>query len=140
MRQQLKTYLMLMAVVLLSGCLGGQSKVNNCDFSSRGMVYFGLSKTEGGIVSEVSAEEWASFVSNEITGTFPSGFTLLDAQGGWAGSDGFVREASKLLIVLSDGSDLQSRLKRLANKYRIQFSQEAVLIEVEDTCASSITG
>ncbi len=99
-------------------------------------IYFGLSVGDAGDV--VPPGEWEAFVSNDIATTLPAGFTIVDATGRWMDHDSVVREPSRLLIVVHDGSAKSSReLDALRETYKKRFKQESVLRV--DTPASRVS-
>ena len=98
-------------------------------------LVFGAGLPDGGTVT---AEDWARFVDTAITGRFPDGFTLLDAEGAWrSGTTGdTIREpAHVLLLVHPNNRDADARLDAIAADYKTQFRQESVLRI--DACAST---
>jgi len=96
-------------------------------------LYFGRERPAGG---EVSDAEWARFVEATVAPAFPDGFTTWEAQGAWRGNDGrLVREGSQVLMVVHAGdASSDERVRLVADAYRKQFEQEAVLRLGTATC------
>ncbi len=85
----------------------------------------------------VSDAEWRDFLDAEIATRFPDGFTTYEANGGWRGAHGVVRESSHVLLVWSDGAEGASKkFEELRALYRKRFSQESVLRADETDCVS----
>ena len=99
-------------------------------------LLFGRGIPGGGTVSDA---DWASFLDTALAATFPDGFTVEDAQGGWrdAKTGAAVREASKIVFVDGDGSAIfGAKLERVAEAYRKRFHQDAVGIVTREVCAA----
>ncbi|MBV9990916.1 MAG: DUF3574 domain-containing protein [Alphaproteobacteria bacterium] len=99
-------------------------------------LLFGRDIPGGGTVSDA---DWTSFVDTALAVTFPDGFTIDDAQGGWRDvkTGAAVREASKIVLVDGDGSAMfGARLERVAEAYRKRFHQDAVGIVTREVCAA----
>jgi hypothetical protein len=89
-------------------------------------IYFGLGIGDKGDVIPPAA--WEEFVRKDIADALPAGFTIIDATGRWKDNDSVVREPSRMLIVIHDGSPLMSRkLDQLRATYKSRFKQESVL-------------
>jgi hypothetical protein len=88
---------------------------------------FGRARPDGSLISEV---EWIAFVDEHVTPRFPDGLTVVDARGQYRTRAGqIVREPSKLLIVLHDGSSRsRAALEEIRTAYKRLFDQESVLI------------
>jgi hypothetical protein len=101
---------------------------------TRTTVYFGLTKSSGGI----SEGQWKSFLRNEVTPQFPDGLTVWEADGQWRRPDGrIVRERSKvLLLVHEDTPGVRAILASIVSSYKQQFQQESVLWEAARVCAA----
>jgi Protein of unknown function (DUF3574) len=91
-------------------------------------LYFGRSKPDGTIVSDV---DWSSFLAEIVTPRFPDGFTVLKASGQYRDKSGkIITEPSEVLIFLYErNSRISSRRKieEIRSAYVKQFSQESVL-------------
>jgi len=77
----------------------------------------------------VSESEWEQFCDQYVTAEFPEGYTTMRATGYWKSDDASVtiREDSRIIVVLAS-SDAKERVRRIAQRYRCLFQQEAVLI------------
>jgi hypothetical protein len=97
-------------------------------------LYFGLSRKSG----TVTASEWRSFLSKEVTPRFPQGFTVWEADGQWRKADRrIVRERSKVLVLVHDDSpELRQNVSAIIDTYKRLFEQESVLWETARVCAS----
>jgi len=90
-------------------------------------LFFGL--TDNG--RRIPDDQWHDFVDQSITPRFPDGFTILDGNGQYRGSDGTIhKEPSEILIILhrnedSEGDELA--LTAIAKEYVTRFHQESVL-------------
>jgi len=89
-------------------------------------LYFGLSRPDGGVVSEA---EWEGFVDEYITPRFKEGLTIVNANGQWMGENGeLVKEETKIVILLhSDSEDAKAAIEYIRDKYKRLFDQEAVV-------------
>lgn len=91
-------------------------------------LYFGLSKPDG---SEVTAEEWAHFLADEVTPRFPAGFTVIEALGQYQGDDKkIVKEKSRVLILLYEKKDrkgINVKIEEIRAAYKKAFLQESVM-------------
>lgn len=63
-------------------------------------LYFGRNQPVG----QVSNQDFQLFLQNEITPRFPDGLTVLDADGQFLGSNGIIKEKTKLLILIHSNS------------------------------------
>jgi hypothetical protein len=88
-------------------------------------LYFGTSKPDG----EVSDEEFAGFVDREVTSRFPDGLTVLTGYGQFLGSQGLIRERSKVLIIFhpAPGAEASKKIEEIREAYKSAFRQESVL-------------
>jgi hypothetical protein len=89
-------------------------------------LYFGLSKHDGG---EIAEQDFDAFINEVVTPRFPDGLTIVDAIGQWRDSTGrFVREKSKLLIVLHPASASSARsIGEIRSQYKSRFGEESVM-------------
>ena len=90
-------------------------------------LYFGLSKPNGGSVSE---RQWQTFVGAEIAPKFPEGFSVIDGAGFWR--DGATRktisEKSKVVVRMhASGTDADAVIGTIVAAYKTQFQQDAVM-------------
>lgn len=96
-------------------------------------LFFGLSKPNGGIVSE---REWESFAAAEIAPRFPEGFSVLDGAGFWrdASTQKTISEKSKVVVRMhGDGADAE--IAAIVAAYKTKFQQDAVLRVDRPVCA-----
>jgi hypothetical protein len=119
---KLLVWLFLAGVLLGGGC--------KCELVGEGIVrtelYFGLSRPDGGQVSE---NEWEEFVGRYIADRFMGGFTVVDGRGWWRDENGeMISERSKVVIVIHRES-VQARadIEYVRKKYKELFGQESVL-------------
>ena len=92
-------------------------------------LYFGLSKPDGG---EVSEAEWDKFLETEVTPRFPAGLTVLSGYGQYKDDDTgkIVGEKSRVLILLYPKKDRRAsheKIEQIRTVYIKQFSQKSVL-------------
>jgi len=89
-------------------------------------LYFGRSLPGGGSVSE---QDWSTFLAAVVTPRFPSGLTVLRADGQWRDATGsIVREQSFVLeLVHPDDAATERAVREIAADYKRRFAQEAVL-------------
>lgn len=87
-------------------------------------LYFGRNKPGG----EVSDAEFANFLKVIVTPRFPDGLTVLSGIGQFRGSQGIIREKTKLLILIhSNSQEDRQEIQEIIDKYKDQFQQESVL-------------
>jgi hypothetical protein len=91
-------------------------------------LYFGMNKPGGG---EVTTEQWAKFLSNEVTPRFPDGLTVIDAAGQFRSASGMiVKEKSRMIILLYRKRDRESasrKIDEIRALYCKLFDQESVM-------------
>ena len=111
------------------GCAAGQQA------AVTDQLYFGTGRPHG---PDVTPQEWASFVSEEIAPRFPQGFSLLEAQGQWRNADGSVAHEQTHLLQLVHADDAASTqvVGQIAERYKARFQQEAVLRVRSAACMS----
>ena len=124
----------VMTLGLLTSACGGDS----CEVGSeqhRTELYFGLDRQNAAPVSE---QEWQNFVDTVVSPRFGQGLTMFDADGQYLMGDGtLIRENSKVIILLHDGSSTPSRdIDAIREEYKQRFSQEAVLRIDEVSCVA----
>mmetsp|Transcript_36991 Transcript_36991/g.58191 ORF Transcript_36991/g.58191 Transcript_36991/m.58191 type:complete len:199 (+) Transcript_36991:458-1054(+) len=95
-------------------------------------LYFGLSyiNSTNNETEYISMDEFEEFVANVCTPLFPSGLTLIPAQGQWQSLvTGIIgKEPSVLMIVYHEDSESENdAIQQIVTEYMEQFSQEAVL-------------
>ena len=131
--------LCLALVLVAAGGCAGPGEVEPCpdgtDHFVRYELFMGRSGPGGEVVDDAA---WEGYLRETVTPRFPDGLTALDARGQWRDADGAIqRERSKLLVILaSPGDDVTSRIDELVADYKRRFSQESVLVAVEDTCVA----
>ena len=98
-------------------------------------LFFGRSTTDG---SEVTDEEWATFLAEVVTPRFPAGLTVLDAAGQWRDDSGTIqRERSKVLWILAaPGEETLRLINEISAEYERRFDQDSVLRIHGTACAS----
>jgi Protein of unknown function (DUF3574) len=98
-------------------------------------LFFGLSKPDGGVVSEA---DFQGFVDNRVTPRFPDGLTLLTGGGQFKTEQGnIIKEGSKVLILLYPFSKQNSEaIEAIREDYKTQFQQQSVLRFDEQSCVS----
>jgi hypothetical protein len=91
-------------------------------------LYFGLAKPDD---SEVTTDEWARFLADEVTPRFPAGFTVIEALGQYQGDDKeIVKEKSRVLILLYEKKDrklINAKIEEIRAAYKKAFQQESVM-------------
>ena len=100
-------------------------------------AYFGRNvKTR----APVTDAEWARFMADTVTPTFPAGLTVLDGAGQWRNAAGQIsREDSKVLLLVLPGQDQAAAAARLAPvtaAWKGRFAQESVLTVFRQGCAA----
>jgi hypothetical protein len=130
----------LPGIVLAASLLGCASLDKSaCDASEQFMVsemlYFGMAKPTGGIVTQ---DEWTAFLRTVVTPRFPAGLTAWPASGQWRGADGhIVREDSYVMNVLHPADATAEReIQAIVAEYKTRFAQEAVLRVKSGACTS----
>jgi hypothetical protein len=105
----------------------------------REVLYFGRAIDDTGLVSDSA---WERFVAEVITPAFPEGFSVMSGVGQWRGADGkVISEPNKMVILARPGSpETEVTILRVAERYRAQFHQEAVMHEHSTTCITMIGG
>lgn len=98
------------------------------------LIYFGAEKP-GGTVSD---EEWAAFLREVVTPSFPDGLTTWRASGQWRSADGsLTREDSRVLnLVHSGDANTEKSIRALIGEYKSRHQQEAVLRVRTPACVS----
>ena len=91
-------------------------------------LYFGRDKNDG---TQVTEEEWSSFLDEVVTPKFPDGLTVLEGKGQYRLENGtIVKENSKVLILLYTPKTrlVNSRkIDQIRNEYKKRFKQESVM-------------
>jgi hypothetical protein len=122
---------------VVGGCA---SLPQSCMSPSRMMasaeMVFGRNIGDRSGVSEIA---FADFVTREITPRFPDGLTVIDGNGQWRDSarGSNVRERAKVvLLTFADDAQKRAELVAIADSYKRRFSQQSVLTQVRNVCAS----
>lgn len=128
---------MVLVLVVAAGC--ARSDETPCpdgtDQFVRYELFMGRSGPGGEVVDDAA---WETFLRETVTPRFPDGLTALDAQGQWRDAEGAVqKERSKLLVILAPPDDgATTRIDEMIGEYKRRFSQESVLLVVEDACVA----
>jgi hypothetical protein len=81
--------------------------------------------------TEVTPEEWAKFLADEVTPRFPAGFTVIEALGQFEGADKkIVKEKSRVLILLYEKKERKPnsmKIEAIRAAYKKAFLQESVM-------------
>ncbi|WP_025884778.1 DUF3574 domain-containing protein [Asaia prunellae] len=97
---------------------------------------FGLSLPGGG---EVSRSQWTRFLAENVTPRFPSGFSVIEAEGQWQNGrhEPVLHEKSRLIwIITSQKPELLPALEAIRSSYKKQFNQSSVGAFIHPICAS----
>lgn len=87
-------------------------------------LYFGRNKPKG----QVSERDFQIFLQKEVTPRFPDGLTVIDANGQFLGSNGVIKEKTKLLILIHHNTqEDEEEIQEIVDEYKEQFQQESVL-------------
>lgn len=116
-------------IVVSTGCTGPRSTGSSDSAGTwqRSELYFGLARRD---TTEVTAEEWRAFVTNEVVPAFPGGFTELTAVGYFRDGSGTQREPVRVLVILNppeQAAETSRKLDALGRSYCRRFGQDAVL-------------
>ena len=85
---------------------------------------------------EVTDADWSSFAADTITPRFPAGFSVLDAQGQWRGTNGIIVECIKILLVSApDTTATRAALIEISDAYKLRFHQDSVGVVTTAGCA-----
>lgn len=141
MIRRLAHCILVLAVFMLAGCHADWVREHplGCrldeQLAVRDTLYFGRSIPDGG---EVDADAWRRFETDVLLPAFPRGYTVLDANGRWRGSDGAtIGEASRVVVIVhADDSASESTVRDVVARYRSAFRQESVLRERGAACVS----
>ena len=132
----------LAAALLVLACATGTPAVGaKCPLPRQtvmveAQLFFGRDVAGRGPVSD---DEWSDFTSSVIATEFPDGFTVTDGLGQWrdARSGGAVHEQSKIVLIVGrNGPRFATKLKKIAQSYRVRFHQDSVGVVTRDVCAA----
>jgi hypothetical protein len=129
-------YLVLAVAAALAGCAAQNTACAPSEQTTvQDVLYFGLSKPSGGIVT---TQEWDEFLRSVVTPLFPAGLTAWPASGQWRGENGrVVREDSRVLQLLHPADAASERaIRQIVADYKQRFAQEAVLRVRAHACTS----
>lgn len=124
------------ALLLLSAC--SHLPMPHCAGHGQSLVedqlFFGQSIPGGATVSDA---QWQAFLRDEATPRFPQGLSVIDADGQWRGDDGsIVREDTRVMILVHpDDAAGDASVQAIADAYKTQFAQEAVMRLTRPVCA-----
>lgn len=98
-------------------------------------LFFGLKRDDGSAVTE---EEWDQFVNDAVNVYFPTGFTVIDAEGHYRNADHKpVEERSKVVVIFNDGTwDTLQKFDQLRRLYCQRFGQRSI---IRASTAASVT-
>lgn len=140
---KVKTLLTLVVTLpLLAGCMSVDiDGLQACqgDTWSQTTLYLG----RGISGASIDDEAFRSFIEEEVTPRFPSGFTMSHGEGAWKNTflKKTIYEKSTMLIVLHPGLKAQrTSLREIANAYRVRFHQQAVIEASHAVCVAFVTG
>ena len=128
---------LLLVLVAVGGC--AQEPADQCpdgtDHFVRYELFMGRSGPGGEVVDDAA---WEGYLRETVTPRFPDGLTALDGHGQWRDGEGTVhRERSKVVVILAaPGDDAIGRIDEMVAEYKRRFSQESVLVVVEDACVA----
>lgn len=125
------------ATLALSPLATAPSRVCNspAEAMSRLELLFGMGRKSG---SEVSEDEWRSFLDAEVTPRFPDGLTVLTGYGQWRSASGaLAKETSRVLVIWAKPApDLQPRVETIRAAWKTKFQQESVMRVDSASCVS----
>ncbi|OJT23107.1 ribosomal protein S3 [Archangium sp. Cb G35] len=123
---RLLTPVLLSLAVLTSACGEPEAACLVGAQQARTELLFGLDRDGAPPISDT---EWQGFVDTSVTPLFKEGLTIVDAGGQYLMATGeLVKENSKLMILLHDGSSGRSKdIDAIRDAFKQQFNQEAVL-------------
>ena len=115
-------------VALLAACLLFCGCVSKQDTWLEYKVFCGRSSKNG----EVSEKAWEDFCNRYVSAAFPNGYTVIDATGYWKYvSADTEKERSKIILIFAP-ADAYPEVLSVADQYRKQFAQEAVLVSTSE--------
>ena len=115
--------LWLLCGLVLSGCAAADSAA-----CREYKICCGLSSKHG----EVSEEAWRQFCDRHVSAAFPDGYTVVDATGYWrTGSNATASERAKVILIVAPAA-AREKVRSVAQRYREEHGQEAVLISASD--------
>lgn len=106
--------ILLLFLLLCCGAQAGQAE-KNCSLQ----LFFGLSRPDGGTVSE---QQWQTFRDQVLATTF-EGFTEYEATGWYKGQS----ERTKVVVIIATEPDAP-RARDVAARFAERFHQESVML------------
>lgn len=102
---------------------------------SRLELLFGMKKSDG---TEVSEDDWRTFLDTEVTPRFPDGLTVLTGYGQWRNQSGVVgKETSRVLLIwLKASADNNAKIESIRGAWKSQYKQESVMRIDDTSCVS----
>lgn len=89
-------------------------------------IYCGMSRPNG---DSVTSDDMQTFIRDTLSESFPDGYTVLYAQGGWRDlATGHTISEPSAIIEVAHGSQDRSRVLDVARAYKAQFGQQAVMV------------
>lgn len=119
-----------LALVLATGVIFVRPALDACPASAKAMsrleLVFGTARRDGPPVGD---EDWRAFLDAEITPRFPSGLSVLEANGQWRGDDGtLTRERSRMVLIWYEPTGKSSEaVEAIRAAYKTRFDQDSVL-------------
>lgn len=115
-------------------CTGGDAAM------VQATLFFGLDRPGG--APQIAPAEFDRFVDEVVSPTFPDGFTIQQAEGGWRDTQTgtTIREPSRTILILAPAADaaaagaLRDRLDRIRAAYIRAFDQQAVGLATSRAC------
>jgi hypothetical protein len=97
-------------------------------------LFFGGNIDRGGGVAE---QDWARFLTDEVTPRFPDGFTVLEAAGQWRNPAGMIiaEQSRNLVVIVRDASSALPKITAIRDVYKMRFMQDSVLFVQSQICA-----
>ena len=95
-------------------------------------VFLGMDETGGGKVSE---REFARFVADVVTKSFPKGLTLYEAYGQMQHASGKIeKQPTRAIVIVCERSAANlTAIKKLVQAYRAQFNNPQAMVLTSPT-------
>jgi uncharacterized protein DUF3574 len=85
----------------------------------------------------VGEAAWSRFLAREVTPRFPDGLSVVGAAGQWRDPTGrVVREASKLVIIVTADDAAADKVAAIVSAYKQRFHQQSVGVVTRPVCAA----
>lgn len=93
-------------------------------------IYFGRNIPAGG---EVSEQQFADFLTSEVTPAFPAGLTVYDTYGQMQNSNGeIVKQKTKVVLLVYENSGANTAaVKKIISTYRSNFGSPQVMLTTQ---------